>query len=73
MDTISKYLCNQCSQETPIFIYLFIYFLFFINDSMSITIKSVNIKKHKLQIQHKKLILQIYNIKNINCLNITHS
>jgi hypothetical protein len=29
MDTISKYLCNQCSQETPIFIYLFIYLFIF--------------------------------------------
>jgi hypothetical protein len=34
------------------------------------------VNKHKLQIQHKKIknkILQIYNIKNIIYLNITHS
>lgn len=54
--------------------------MFFIHDSMSITVKLTNIKKHKLQIQHKiiiiillLLLLQINNIKNINYLNITHS
>jgi hypothetical protein len=49
------------------------FIMFFIYDLISITIKPANIKKHKLQIQHKKKILQIQNIKYINCLNITHS
>jgi len=43
---------------------------FFIHDSMSITIKPANIN-YKSNIT--KIILQIHNIKNINCLNITHS
>jgi len=46
--------------------------MFFIYDSISITIKRANIYKYKLQIQQKKNI-QIHNIKNINCLNITYS
>jgi hypothetical protein len=69
MDTTSKYIFIVINTHKKTSL------MFFIHDLMSITIKPANIKKYKLQIQHKIYIyiLQIHYIKNLNCINITHS